>query len=624
MKVDKILFFTIPSPGFIGGALLAMLLIVDPIHAGWLVEEQKLTVSDPATIDFFGNSIAVSGNTAVIGAYKDDEKGEDAGAAYIFVRTGAIWFYEKPNWSMQAKLMASDAADQDNFGSSVAIEGDTVVIGTRSTPGSAYAYVRNGDIWSEQAKLISPSSGANKFGSRVGVSDNTAVISGSRSVEGKQRGAVYVFSRSESIWTYETTLDALDSSWARTFGSSIDVDNDNTILVGAVGDDNVGRAARGAAFIFTRTSNLNWDRGKKLYPSAGHGSYGATVALDDNTAIVGGSRYPTVFVRPDSDNQGDWTEQATLTSPDEENNNRFVSHVAVSGDIALIGADGAAYTFSRNGTNWGQKTKLMPSKSAAETRGFGTSGGISSATAAVNVGDLPSNIAVVGRGFYSSTSTRSSAFAFDLDCAPNIVSTLGIPNNQWLMIGLPCDPGEHNTVAEVFGDEIPGTYDIDWVMFRYTTSGYEKLNSNSSMNQKEGYWIIQRSGNEILIDLPSGSTPTLVSNPEGCLASAKGCFEIPLTTQANSDHFNLINYPFWMGASFGNARVVTDAGACATGCDLDTAKSQGILHNELFTYNGEGYDKITTSGDLSPLKAYWALTLDSADGANPRLLIPKP
>ena len=192
------------------------------------------------------------------------------------------------------------------------------------------------------------------------------------------------------------------------------------------------------------------------------------------------------------------------------------------------------------------------------------------------------------------------------------------------MIGLPCDPGEHNTVAEVFGDEIPGTYDIDWVMFRYTTSGYEKLNSNSSMNQKEGYWIIQRSGNEILIDLPSGSTPTLVSNPEGCLASAKGCFEIPLTTQANSDHFNLINYPFWMGASFGNARVVTDAGACATGCDLDTAKSQGILHNELFTYNGEGYDKITTSGDLSPLKAYWALTLDSADGANPRLLIPKP
>ncbi len=259
----------------------------------------------------------------------------------------------------------------------------------------------------------------------------------------------------------------------------------------------------------------------------------------------------------------------------------------------------------------------MPS---TETRRFGIAGGISSATA----DGLTGNIAVVGQDYDSFTTTRGAAFAFDLACAPNIISTLGIPNNQWLMVGLPCDPGEHNTVAEVFGDEIPGTYGIDWAMLRYTTSGYEKLNSSSSMNQKEGYWIIQQSGDEIFIDLPNSSTPTLISNYEGCLASAKGCFEIPLMTQANSDHLNLINYPFWTVANIGNVRVVTDTGACATGCDLDTAKTEGILHNEFFTYNGEGYDTITTRDDLFPLKAYWAVTLDSADGTNPRLLIPKP
>jgi hypothetical protein len=113
-------------------------------------QQAKLTASDAAANDEFGNAVAVSGNTAVVGGWLDDDGGTSSGSVYVFVRSGG-------SWSQQAKLTASDANFNDLFGFSVAISGDTAVDGAPYTDGdggtsngSAYVFVRSGGSWSEK------------------------------------------------------------------------------------------------------------------------------------------------------------------------------------------------------------------------------------------------------------------------------------------------------------------------------------------------------------------------------------------------------------------------------------------------------------------------------------------
>jgi hypothetical protein len=117
-------------------------------------QQAKLTASDGAAVDVFGLGVAISGDTAIIGASQDDDGGDNSGSAYVFIRTGT-------SWSQQAKLTASDATGGASFGTAVAFVGDTAVIGAPSGGGSGFAYVftRTGTSWSQQGKLI-PSDGA--------------------------------------------------------------------------------------------------------------------------------------------------------------------------------------------------------------------------------------------------------------------------------------------------------------------------------------------------------------------------------------------------------------------------------------------------------------------------------
>ncbi len=629
--------------GFMGGALLAMLITTSPIHAGWLVEEQKLVAPDAAPADSFGTSIAVSGNTAVVGAPGND----GSGSAYIFVRTGGVWSNQKATWSLQAKLKASDAAENGNFGQSVAISNDTVVVGASPfygqrglipKPGSAYVFVRNESSWSEQAKLMATHpKDDDHFGISVGVVDGWAVVGASWDDDaGPHTGAAYVFEGRETAWNEWGVLRARNQKAGSFFGHSVSIDDTEgyTIAVGAIGDDEKGQAA-GAAYVFTR-GRSSFYSGEKLMPSdlTSHQQFGFSVAVNNNTVVVGapydetGSAY--VFIRPNNDYYGEWSEQSKLTAIDGANEDLFGESVAVFRDTAVVSAkgdddmgdlSGAVYTFARSGANWSQNAKLMDSEATTEYRRFGTAVDISRTKETFN-----SEIVLVGVSQDNPGGPISgSASAFDLTCAPNFGSTLYIPNNQWLMVSLPCDPGGHNTVAEIFGDEIPGFYGTEWIMYRYAGGSHVPLESDTRLIQGEGYWIMQNSGGEVLIDLPSNSTSTPVTRPEGCPPGAKGCFEIPLKTQANTNQWNLIGYPFWAVSSFGNARVVTDSGVCAIGCDLDTAQSQGVIQNQLWTLNHNGkFEIISPSSDLKPLMGYWALTLNQADGTNPRLLVPKP
>jgi hypothetical protein len=202
-------------------------------------------------IDFFGNSVSISGDTAVVGAYEDDDDGWSSGSAYVFVRdvtTGT--------WTEQAKLTASDAAGGDKFGYSVSVSGDTVLIGAYwdddagFQSGSAYVFVRSGSTWTEQAKLTASDGAAGDyFGDSVSVSGDTALIGAYRDdYAGTYSGSAYVFVRSGSTWTQQAKLTASDgAAWAY-FGHSVSVSGD-TALIGAAWDSDAGGNS-GSAYMY--------------------------------------------------------------------------------------------------------------------------------------------------------------------------------------------------------------------------------------------------------------------------------------------------------------------------------------------------------------------------------------
>src|SRR5262249_22798562 len=158
--------------------------------------QQKLTAFDGAAGDNFGFSVTVSGDTVVVGANNDDiGMNADQGSAYVFTRSGAFW-------TLQHKLTASDGAASDNFGISVALSGDTLVvgafgddIGANGNQGSAYVFARNGAFWTQQQKLTAADGAANdQFGASVALSGDTVLV-GSPNGKGAfaGQGAAYVF-----------------------------------------------------------------------------------------------------------------------------------------------------------------------------------------------------------------------------------------------------------------------------------------------------------------------------------------------------------------------------------------------------------------------------------------------
>jgi len=142
----------------------------------WGQCEQKLTALDATANDLFGRSVSVSGDTALVGAYQDDDAGSGSGSAYVYIRSGVVW-------SLQQKLTASDAAAGDFFGFSVSVSGDTALVGAYGnddagdTSGSAYVYVRSGGVWTQQQKLTASDAAVQDyFGSSVSVSGDTTVV----------------------------------------------------------------------------------------------------------------------------------------------------------------------------------------------------------------------------------------------------------------------------------------------------------------------------------------------------------------------------------------------------------------------------------------------------------------
>ena len=351
-------------------------------------QQTKLNAGDAATDDQFGRSVAVSGDTAVIGAWRDNDGGTNSGSAYVFTRSGEVW-------SQQAKLTASDPAAFDRFGSSVAISGDTAVIGAYSD-GSAYVFSRSGGVWSQQAKLTASDDAGNFFGWSVAVDGDTVVIGAYADDHGgSHSGSAYVFSRSGGVWSQQAKLTASDPAPLDHFGVSVAV-SDDTAVIGAYWDDD-GGSNSGSAYVFSRSGGT-WIQQAKLTASdhTAVDLFGFSVAISGDTAVIGayladyrgsssGSAY--VFTR----SGGVWSQQAKLTPSDLAAGDEFGISVVVSGDTAVIGAhgnddggsnSGSAYVFSRSGGGWSQQAKLTASDHAADDR-FGRSVAISGDTAVI-------------------------------------------------------------------------------------------------------------------------------------------------------------------------------------------------------------------------------------------------
>ncbi len=338
--------------------------------SGW-GQPIKLTAgSDGARNDLFGYSVAVDGDTIVVGAYQLEYQGvnntvEKPGAAYIFTKVDGVW-------SQAAKLTASDGAVKDRFGYSVAVGGDTVVVGARGhngKTGAAYVFTKVGGVWgnsldgsethrTETAKLTATGGATfDYFGHSVAVNRDTIVV-GARGLDSSP-SAAYVFTEVGGVWGQKAKLTASNADDDDQFGQSVAVDGD-TVVVGA----QQGDRKRGSAYVFTKPTGDNWanntetarlaasDRGASDYLGASVairgstivvGAYAADIDREDDGALSGAAY---VFTKPanvdwaNDPNKDYRTESGKLTLPtdEEEKSDEFGNSVALDGQSMVVGA----------------------------------------------------------------------------------------------------------------------------------------------------------------------------------------------------------------------------------------------------------------------------------------------
>ena len=369
---------------YIISALLIIILAVtiQPVLAALTHTEAKLTASDGEPGDLFGrvsNSLALSGNTAIVGAYTSDDVGESSGSAYVFQNGGT-------GWTEQAKLTASDAADGDLFGQAVALDGDIALIGSffdddnGSHSGSAYVFTRTNDLWSETAKLTaSDGLEADQFGQSVALEGAVAVIGAPwDDGVGLDSGSAYVFRWNGAAWVEEAKLTASDGAASDLFGESVAISG-NTIAVGAWWNDGTA-ADTGAVYIY-RWNGSAWVEEVKLTASdaSKEDYFGFSVSISGDSVLAGahgkgpgpnkGAAYVFRF------NGSSWSQEAKLTASDGSVKDAFGVSASLDGNLAVIGASqgddgekntGAAYIFQRAGAVWTEELKLFASDAATK------------------------------------------------------------------------------------------------------------------------------------------------------------------------------------------------------------------------------------------------------------------
>lgn len=358
-----------------GGA--AYPLTIDPVFS----LQEKLPAADASAQDAFGYSLALSGDTAVVSAYGDNNAGPymDRGSVYVFTRAGGVW-------TLQQKLNAGDGGFYDHIGSAVAISGDTIVVGAREDmvganyfQGSAYVFTRSNGVWTEQQRIVAPDGAeSDSFGTSVAVSGDTLVVGSVNDTVGSnyQQGSAYVFTRGNGVWTFRQKLIAPngDGEPYEAYGVSVAL-GEGTLAVGAYLDDIGHLPNSGSVYVYAR-GHAGWVLEKKLVAADREFGecFGFSVALDGETLAVGAYRdwvgenpaQGSVYVY--TRGGGAWPQQQKLTANDGDASDNFGYSVALSGDTLAVGAKadgnivfndhGAAYVYRRGDGVWTEQQKI--------------------------------------------------------------------------------------------------------------------------------------------------------------------------------------------------------------------------------------------------------------------------
>jgi len=349
--------------------------------------QNKVQASDGNVNDQFGHSVSLSGSFAIVGASRQDSGGPDAGAAYMFQRQGS-------GWKEVQKLEASDAQANDQFGSSVSLDGNFAIVGAHMNrsgsyyTGAAYLFQRQGSGWKEVQKVEASDAQPNDyFGWSVAVDGQFAIVGAPYEDSGASNaGAAYLFQRQgDGSWKEVQKLQASDAYANDQFGYSVSLDG-HLAIVGAHYKSSGRVYYTGAAYLFERQGNGSWKEVQKLEASDAYTNdrFGGSVSLSGNLAIVGahnknsgrayyaGAAY--IFAR-----QGDrsWKEMQKLEASEPQTQEFFGQSVSLHGNYAMVGAinsrlgnyyTGAAYLFQRQGNSWREVRKLQDEEAKPNDR----------------------------------------------------------------------------------------------------------------------------------------------------------------------------------------------------------------------------------------------------------------
>lgn len=306
---------------------------VNPEPASGLV---KLLASDAQAEDLFGHSLAVAGDTLVVGAPRSDAAAEDAGTVYVFEKRAGVW-------QEQQRLSASDGQVGDLFGWSVDVSIDTLVVGNLAEPGSSvYSYTKQADTWAEVQRLDSGGNQDN-FGRTLALDGDTLLVSADREdTVAEDAGTVYVYTREGDLWTKQQKLSASDGALKERFGFAVDLYGE-TALIGAHGYEGLGPLT-GYAYVFKKEGDT-WAEQQKLetLPFIDGDHFGHAVALNKDSLFIAANRddYPDkdsgsvhVFTQVEET----WTRQTRLNSGSPADNQLFGHALAATDDALAVTA----------------------------------------------------------------------------------------------------------------------------------------------------------------------------------------------------------------------------------------------------------------------------------------------
>ncbi|MEZ5403726.1 MAG: BACON domain-containing carbohydrate-binding protein [Bryobacteraceae bacterium] len=652
-------------------------LTVDPTFA----QQAYLKPSNTGAGDSFGTSVAVYGNTVAVGAWNEDSSATginganndlavDSGAVYVFVRNNGVW-------SQQAYLKAANAGAGDNFGFSVALSENTLVVGAiredsdasgvngadndlALNAGAAYVFVRNGGVWSQQAYLKPSNNGVGDwFGYSVSVSAGTVVVgspfedsnatgvNGGMNESASNSGAAYVFVRSGATWSQQAYLKASNTGSTDQFGWSVGVSGDTAVVAaptedggstGVNGGDNNAAIDSGAAYVFVRNSGV-WSQQAYLKASNTESDdrFGMAVAVwgdevavgahfedsngvgisreTDNSAPNSGAAY--VFVR---ENPGGWRQDAYLKASNAGANDLFGRSVAIVGRYVAVGAPGegssatgvngadnelaaqagAAYLFGDSGLDWAELAYVKPSNTGAGD-GFGAAVAFWGDLLVAGAPSEDSNATGVN-GNGADNSAADSGAAYVLTDGSCTYAFLPGPDQNFTAAG---GSGQvrFNTTAECFAEPVAA---VPWITIGetqltgalvWTTSYSVAPNAAASIRSAaisvgSASITVTQGGTACSYGLgaPSANVPAAGSGQSVAVSTSAGC---PWAAASNA---SWISIDLFQGSGFGSGSAGYTVAANSGAARMGTLTIAGIA----FTVSQAGNAGIDVPPGVTP------------------------